>query len=1115
VPLILAGLVIVSSALPACLSRNSFLLFASSPMLVLIACLSLRPRLPSIYLGIVTTAIYVSLGVLRIIEIDWTTGFVPCVGFIVGSWFIVYSHRRQRAEFRRRIRTRDRLTGYIKRQGSQLREFRGELEKATISERTANQAVLDTRAQQSDLITNLEVHVFHKNLDGEFTFVSDSFAKLLKTTPAQVVGRSDADFFPISLATKYRHDDQEILNNGVPYDDVEENQSPDGTTRYMRVRKAPLRDRAGNVIGLQGMFWDITESFAASIELRKNTVRKRALFSAALDGILLLGDDLSILEINPSASSLFGFTTMNSAIGSAFSDLVSSFETTESSKTATVLVSSFDTHIDRTFPSSQRVTKESVTHVLDGIENRRIQAQFKRQGESDFAGEMTARPIEAEDQSGWAVFVRDISKRRTSELELLEAKERAEAANRAKDAFLTNVSHELRTPLTGIRSIAELLEASTLAPQQQLYVSLLEKSSSGLSALIDDLLDFSKMDAHHLELSFERYDWPAFLESCVMSLAARAQQRSLELVLDIDPDSPRIVFGDKQRVEQVIANLIGNSIKFTEDGEIVLSSRRHRMRDGRDAIQIEISDTGIGVPADKVEAIFAPFQQADSSMTRRFGGTGLGLAISRQLIELSGGTIECRPRQTRGTTFTIELPIVAPDAMEVEGFEEFDFLNSKNRVATDRRAIEMDATAREIWIFEGNQTQRTVLLARLHELELSPRVFDSADDLLAALNALTLPNQGPDVRRPIALADLRGITIDQLTKHQGLADWILLLPMSLPLPESLQNSMKNMIQLPLKTARLDSLVAQYMTSTMDLFDTPTLPTKSRKVQQTARVLLVEDSTINREILQAVLKKLGHDVVSVKDGQQAVDTYKEQNFDLILMDIQMPVLDGISATKQIREYESTANRYTSIFALTAHAFEEDRKATTDAGMDRYLVKPIKMEILRNYIDEVLLRSSRPESGSIDAGRDLDGASHDKSAASATTATDAASVSGTNGLDDEFEQGLVRLKESALGDEKLVGDLLSAFCKEVPPLFSTLIDAMETGDLELGKRASHTIKSNLRYFGIQSLETKLGEIEKQCRQGVLDGARQNVELVSPRLREFMNLVARQMPGTTWHQ
>jgi len=497
-------------------------------------------------------------------------------------------------------------------------------------ERT-ERALQDARAQYVSLIESLSLHVIRKDAKGRFTYASPSFCALVGKSLDQIRGKTDLDLFPKVLAEKYMSDDQRVIESKTAFEDVESHPGPDGRKMYVQVMKTPIFDSHGEVIGVQGLFWDVTDRKVAEVGMRESEVRKHAIFEAAMDCIVFIDQDGRIVEFNPSSEKTFGYNRQE----------VTGKEMTE------VFVPA---------ESRKRLRDNLLGYAgerkMGSMLGRRLETPMIRKNGDQFMAEMATQPIPlAGGAAGFAVFVRDITQRKLAEEQLRKAAEAAELANRSKGVFLANMSHEIRTPMNAIIGMTEFVLGSDLTSEQREYLEMVLESSNSLLALLNDILDFSKIEAGKLDLEELPFDLRQWLSDSVKSLAFRAKQKELYFRCDVDPETPDYLVGDPHRLRQIIVNLVSNAIKFTERGGITVRIRPVRQDNRQTLLRFEVRDTGIGIPPEKCKTIFKEFEQADNSTKRKFGGTGLGLSICRRLVELMHGRIGVKSVVNEGSAF--------------------------------------------------------------------------------------------------------------------------------------------------------------------------------------------------------------------------------------------------------------------------------------------------------------------------------------------------------------------------------------------------------------------------------------------------------------------------------
>ena len=756
-------------------------------------------------------------------------------------------------------------------------------------------------------------------------------------------------------------------------------------------------------------------------ELARQHAYLDALIASTPVAIAVLDDRRAIRSINPAFEALFGYSAAE-AIGAGIDGLI--------------------------VPESLRSESSELEARARSGEIVRVELERRRQDGRLIQVRLSAAAVKATAEGGLVALYEDISDRKAAEQAMRAARDLAERVARARSAFLANMSHEIRTPMNAVLGFVELVLDTELAPEQRRALELVRSSSEALLTILNDILDYSKIEAEHLELESIPFDLPKVVHGTATLLAVRAREKHLELTVDVPPDVPHLVRGDPTRLRQVLMNLIGNAIKFTEEGEVDVSADWVGHHGDRTAVRFRVRDTGIGISEEQLSHIFDEFTQADASMTRRYGGTGLGLAIARRLVALMGGELTVTSHVGRGSefSFTLPFPVETPAG-----------------AATPGRAVSLGG--RRLLVVDDNETNRRILRDMLGAEGMAVHEAHRADAGLEALR------RAATARTPFDLAILDAQMPDQdgfelataIRADAQLARTRLLILTSAGQrgdgERCRQLGIQAYLTKPIARADLIEAVGTVLAGTPSAAGGGDLVTRHSiaESRHTLRILLAEDNVVNQQVATAMLLKRGHQVDVVANGREAVDAVARERYDLVLMDIQMPEMDGFEATARIRGLPEGGTL--PIIALTAHALSGERERCLERGMTGYLAKPFKAHELFAVVE----------------ARGPDGA---EPAPAAAPPVDVAAFR--------------RTMEEA-GAAEAVDGILATFVQTLPERLDALTAATGGDSAEPIQRAAHAFKSAAATIGARALAALLEQIEAAARDGDVARARDQLERV----------------------
>jgi len=912
------------------------------------------------------------------------------------------------------------------------------------------------------LLDYIPDRIYFKDVNCRFLRCSKSMARRLGLNdPREVIGKTDFDFHPAEQAREFYNDEQNILLTGQPLiNKLEKQIDVDGKEIWASVTKVPIYTQSGGIAGLVGLSCDITQLKQAEQALRQAEEKYRAIYENSVEGIFQTTRDGHFLSANPALARLYGYGSPEEVV-TALTDI------------------EHQLYVDpKRRDEFSRLMRER--GAVSGFES-----QIFRKDKSIIWISESART--ATDAAGNFLYyegiVEDITVRKQAELEREKAREAALESARTKAQFLANMSHEIRTPMNAITGMTGLLADTRLTKEQREYVETIRNSTETLLSVINDILDFSKVEAGKLSLEVIDFDLREAIESGVEMLAERAHKKNIELACWIEPDVNSRLRGDPVRLRQILTNLVSNAVKFTEKGEVLVHVTRLEEDASRVMTRFEIKDTGIGISPQAMSRIFQEFTQADGSTTRKYGGTGLGLTISKQLVTLMQGEIGVESTPGVGSTFWFKVPFEKQPPAELPAMSP----------ATESLA------GLRLLLVDDTMTQRQILHQQFQHWKIQD------DEAAGSAQALTMIQDAARRGAPypllvidIDLPETDGLSLAQTIKGDPQLASSRIIMLTTLINRLNTTTMKATgisacLIKPVRQARLLECLTDVMSASgamsaqpMDTGAVPDSRAATSAVAQNVRILLAEDNAVNQRVAIKQLKKLGFSADSVSNGNEVLSALQRVPYDIIIMDCQMPEMDGYEVTRRIRSSGSDSYIHLRsapyIIALTANAMQGDRERCLALGMNDYLTKPLHLHDLEAVLQRALLRISP---------------------AAPSPAPVPTRQPEPDALDRTVINGLKELREPGQPDP--LKELVELFLKDAVPRLEKMETACSAGDLPALGAAAHTLKGSASNLGARRLSSLCAALEKQAKAGESASAAKTFAEVKTEFEEVRKLLA----------
>lgn len=804
-----------------------------------------------------------------------------------------------------------------------------------ISDRKATEAELERSERRfQELLAQAPIGIFETDKRGVCRFVNEKWSLITGRSYRESIGCQWNDSVHRDDLSPIAEEWSSAIRSHREFSKEFRFEQRDGSVVWVSGRISSTMDSEGRIVGYLGTVTDVTDRHLAEERVRRTGALLRGVLDNAPYIVVVTSNDGVIWDFNRGAEEHLGYTA-DEAIGQVALELLH----------VPSELKAFGTRLSREFEQPVPLGMPALAQADSGGAHS-VWTYVRKDG-TRFPVELAVREMRdpAGRLYGYVAIGRDITERLKRNQELVEARDQAERASAAKADFLARMSHEIRTPMNSVLGMTEVALQTSLTVEQRSYLELVQSSGQSLLRLINDILDFSRGEAHRLTLESVEFDLRSTFARCLRGLSIQSRQKGVELVLRVADDAPERVVGDSHRLQQVLINLVGNAVKFTAAGEIVVDVACAASGDGGlTTLYLEVSDTGPGVALEEQTRIFRAFAQEDTGIARRYGGTGLGLAICSQLVELMDGEIWLESEPGRGSCFhvTVALSAAAGPDKEEEPVSSLRWEKGALGLVLEENHKSREQTRQML----ARQGYSTICVGSQSEA-LNEAVTLRKEGGRFAFAVLDLPTWGKRGRR----------FYEELTRLNGEMDIVCLSPSNCSDEERWAEHFVSLVKPILPGELYQALIDAGAEGVRHVPIEAPVSLRGDEVGP-LRILVAEDNPTNQTVVSTMLDRLGHQAILVDDGQAALDRLMEESFDLVLMDLEMPVMGGIEAVQLLREREAELGRHTPVVALTAQAMQGDRETCLAAGMDDYLSKPLDMSSLLRVID-ARAPSTRPQ------------------------------------------------------------------------------------------------------------------------------------------------------------